>query len=661
MVGVLPNRDQAALGDPTHAGSLVEAPPQVVVDRLFSFSYPRPELAAVGWCHLRGRAVDDLWVLAGGLRLPCLTGLPRPDVARQAGARGLERSGFVCRLPATAAFSRVELVARQGGVDERVGALPFGSRSELCEPESESHQYATWLRTHAQGLYWTPREIQERLRSLHPAPQISVILPTHNTHPYHLHRCVQSVIGQFYPHWQLCISDDASGDSRVREYLLGISEGEPRIHLLFSQKRGGISAASNEAIAAASGEFLVLLDHDDELHPCALLEVARSVCAHPDVDLIYSDEDKIDQIGIRSYPTFKPEFDEDLFCGFNYLGHLVATRASLVRDVGGFRSDADGAQDWDLLLRVTAATSPERIEHIPKPLYHWRMHEDSTALSLDAKPYAIRAWRGVLERHVLGDESCSVREGLFLGSMRVVRRLADDVSVSVLYRAADGWHQQRALRRSRLPRMTTFFEVVLSSVYQADRPDGRALLTPHDLQSAVTIVVNSRLDGVNHHFLEELAAQALRADIGVAGGTILRPDGKVLTAGLACLSDGTYVNPFEDLDPADAGYMGQARVVRSVPAIGPQVFAFRTARLAQVNGLARVREDSLDDLCDALIRSSHVEGLKVLHTPYAVATLRSTGATYHPRQGPPPPAHSIVNQNLERFPSVTAALRSGIL
>ncbi len=154
---------------------------------------------------------------------------------------------------------------------------------------------------------------------------------------------------------------------------------------------------------------------------------SRCLNAYPDADLIYSDEDKIDQLGVRSWPAFKPEFDQDLLCAFNYLGHLVAMRTTLVRQVGGFRSDADGAQDWDLLLRVTSATEPDRIRHIPKPLYHWRMHEDSTAFSLDAKPYAIRAWKGVLERHL---EICGtrarVREGLFLGSMRIVRRLPED-------------------------------------------------------------------------------------------------------------------------------------------------------------------------------------------------------------------------------------------
>jgi hypothetical protein len=430
--------------------------------------------------------------------------------------------------------------------------------------------------------------------------------------------------------------------------------------LSFSEKRSGISAASNRSIAESTGEFVTLLDHDDELHPSALLEVVRCLSACPAADVIYSDEDKIDQVGVRSHPAFKPKFDEDLLCGFNYLGHLLSMRTALVRRVGGFRSDSDGAQDWDLLLRVTSATRRDRIRHIPKPLYHWRMHEDSTAFSLDAKPYAEGAWNAVLERHLESAGSCSVRAGLFRGSMRIVRKLPDDTRVSILYRACDGPHQRRTLDRSRMPSPARFFEVVLSGVHPADQPEKGALMTVEDLQSDVTIVVSCGIDSVNDQFLEELAAQALREDCGLVGGTMLCAEGTVLTAGLACLSDGTHVNPFEGLAAQEPGYMGHARVVRSVSSIGPHVFAFRTSRLLDLNGLASVSEDSLGDLCGALVRSAHATGLKVLHTPYAIATLRSQVRTFHPQQSEAAPRDLMINRNLENFPSVSAILKAGI-
>jgi hypothetical protein len=266
----------------------------------------------------------------------------------------------------------------------------------------------------------------------------------------------------------------------------------------------------------------------------------------------------------------------------------------------------------------------------------------------------------VLERHLESAERSSVREGLFLGSMRIVRGLPDDTRVSILYRACDGPHQRRALNRSRVPRHARFFEVVFSSVHPADQPDTSALMTVEDLHSDVTIVVNCGIDSVNHQFLEELAAQALREDCGVVGGTILCAEGTVLTAGLACLGDGTHVNPFEGLALQDPGYMGLARVVRSVSSIGPHAFAFRTLRLLDLKGLACISEDSLSDLCGALVRSAHATGLKVLHTPYAIATLRSRVRVFHPRQREAPPRDLAINRNIESFSDVTAILKAGI-
>jgi hypothetical protein len=202
--------------------------------------------------------------------------------------------------------------------------------------------------------------------------------------------------------------------------------------------------------------------------------------------------------------------------------------------------------------------------------------------------------------------------------------------------------------------------VVLSAVHYADTPDTNALMTVEDLQSDVTIVVNCGLDSVNHQFLEELAAQAWREDCGVVGGTILCAEGTVLTAGLACLSDGTHVNPFEGLALHDPGYMGLARVVRGVSSIGPHVFAFRTLRLLDVNGLACLSEDRLSNVCGALVRSAHATGLKVLHTPYAIATLRSRVRVFHPRQREAAPRDLAINRNLENFSNVTAVLKAGI-
>ena len=634
------------------------------IDEVVSFEYPHPEVAVSGWCAFEDLTVaDELWAVAAGRLIPCLSGLSRPDVAKARKASRLERSGFLFRVPAPpdGGIASVRLVARQEGAEHDLGEVPIRWSPPTFTPETARSDYATWLHECEPRLYWSATEAEQRLATLTLAPTISVILPTYNTPLYYLERCIDSVTRQTYPRWQLCVADDGSSDPRVSSYLQVRAAADPRICLSFTDRNRGISAASNRALESVSGEFVVLLDHDDELHPSALVEVVRCLNAHPTTDLMYSDEDKIDQIGRRSYPAFKPEFDDDLLCGFDYLGHLVAIRTTLVKQVGGFRSETDGAQDWDLLLRVSTTTDPSRIRHIPKPLYHWRMHDDSTALNLHAKPFAIRAWNRVLEEHLDAPASCRIEDGLFLGSMRIVRRLPPDTRVSIVYRASDGPHQRRALNRCRLPSSATFFELLLSSVRAADQPNAPALMTVEDLDSDVTVVFNCGIDSVNHHLIEELASQALRDDVGIVGGTVVGPDGSVVTAGLVCLNDGTYLNPFDQLPLNQPGYMGQPRVVRAVASIGPHVYAFRTSRLAtDLKGLASLGEDSLSEACDELVRSAHLKGLKVLHTPYAVVTQRHTATPYCPRQSEIAPHALRLNPNLEQLSSVGTILKAGI-
>ena len=394
------------------------------VDRIHAFDTPRPELAVIGWAFLPDRtAADELWLECEGARFPCLAGLPRFDVARSYGTPALNYVGFLGRFPrgSQPEHRHVRCLPQRCQPDRRGDqGQPAESRSASCP---ESGPYAEWLQHHEPALFWPEAEAGARLHRLRFLPSISIILPTYNTHLYHLYRCIESVVTQRYPYWELCIGDDASPDPRVRAYLKERAASDPRIRLTFCERNAGISSASNAALATATGDFVVLLDHDDELHPFALLEVVRCLNANPGTDLVYSDEDKIDQLGCRSEPAFKFDFDPDSCAPYNYLGHLVALRAAVVREIGGFRSETDGAQDWDLLLRAMSASAAGRIQHIAKPLYHWRKHEDSTAQNLDAKPYAIRAWNVVLSRHMGNDDRVAVREGLFLGSMRLERRV----------------------------------------------------------------------------------------------------------------------------------------------------------------------------------------------------------------------------------------------
>lgn len=218
---------------------------------------------------------------------------------------------------------------------------------------------------------------RERVHALCHKPLISIITPVYRTPERWLRRAVESIRGQFYPYWELCLIDDGSGDASLSALLAELAASDSRIRVLVQPRNGGIAAASNAGIASCSGEFIALCDHDDELTPDALYWVAVTLATAPHTDIVYSDEDKIDTRGVCSEPFLKPDFSPELLLNYMYTGHLTVYRKSLVQELGGFRSEFDFSQDYDLMLRAVEAT--EAIVHIPRILYHWRKLPESAA------------------------------------------------------------------------------------------------------------------------------------------------------------------------------------------------------------------------------------------------------------------------------------------
>ncbi len=615
-----------------------------------------PELCISGWfCLKPAEAITELAILVNGECFACLTGLPRPDVAAHFKTSDYLQSGFLVRLPI-------------GTVKCSIQAITASGKRKNVDYEISPNDVQIEPRTAGSYLDWLAHS-EDAARRAPPIPRapasqwkISVILPTYNTPLYYLDRCIRSVVRQAYPFWELCIADDASSDARVLRELRGWVARDRRINVTFRERQGGISAASNSAIGKSTGEFIALLDHDDELHPSAFQEITRRLALVPDADLIYSDEDKIDDQGRRMEPVFKPNFDADVLASYDYLGHLVCIRKTRITEVGGFCTELDGAQDWDLLLRVTERW-PNRIEHVPLPLYHWRMHSGSTAQSLDAKPYVFDAWTKVLNAHVQRQKvHANVEPGLFLGSMRLRRYSGRGIRVAILYRASDGLNQERAVRRIPLLPETRFYEVFLSAI-RAARAMGadQPLLTLEDLYADVLVFLNCSLDNLNHGFMEELVAQALRDDCGIVSGVVTDREGLVVSCGLTFSQSDRQVNPFRGLPLSSIGYMGLTKVVRSVPSIEPYYFAVRADFARSALCLSNISEDSLDSVCAKLIGASHKEGRKILVTPYAVATLqynsdRNTGALPDPAS-----SHLRLNRNLEDFGQASEVLKRGAL
>lgn len=244
--------------------------------------------------------------------------------------------------------------------------------------------------------------VKQEIQGFSYAPTISFVVPVYNVEPKWLRRCVESMQQQYYENWELCLADDCSTDPRVKETLEELKAQDARIHVVYREKNGHISRATNSALEIATGEFIALVDNDDEIPPFALFEVVKALNDGGKYDVVYSDEDKIDEHGHRFAPVFKPDFAPDLLLSTNYISHLGVYRASIAREIEGFRPGYEGSQDYDFLLRFIEHSDRSRVKHVPKVLYHWRTLATSTASGASTKSYAseagLKALQSALDR-----------------------------------------------------------------------------------------------------------------------------------------------------------------------------------------------------------------------------------------------------------------------
>lgn len=257
--------------------------------------------------------------------------------------------------------------------------------------------YARWIATVEKRRDAGRAPLRAAVANVTGAPRISIVMPVFDPPQAALRACLDSVLAQSYPHWELCVADDASTKPYVRAILREYAERDPRVRVAFRERNGHISAASNTALAMAGAPFAALLDHDDLLPAGALAEVAIALREPPEPSIVYSDEDKLDEHGRRTQPYFKPDWNPVLLRGQNYVSHLGVYRTSLLRDIGGFREGVEGAQDWDVVLRASERVPSRDIRHIAQVLYHWRVVEGSTARAMASKDYAAVAQQRVVE------------------------------------------------------------------------------------------------------------------------------------------------------------------------------------------------------------------------------------------------------------------------
>jgi len=439
--------------------------------------------------------------------------------------------------------------------------------------------YAHWLEQHPAP---TPTDI-ERLRQS-PLPKepvkISVLMPVYNPAEKWLVRAIESVRQQTYSLWELCIADDASTQPHVRPVLERFAREEPRIKLTLRPENGHISAATNSALALATGEFTALFDHDDELAPHALHCIATELAAHPAADFIYTDEDKIDEQGARFDPHFKPDWNPELLCAQNYISHLSVYRTALIRELGGLRAGFEGSQDWDLALRVTDRIPGSHVRHIPRVLYHWRAGEGSTALHLGEKKYVTDSARRALTEHFERTGEAVTLSRIIGGHWHAAYPLPTErplVSIIIPTRNAGSLVQ---LCLASIFARTNYapYEILLVD-NRSDDPESLAIFAAAERDDGVRVLnydapfnysainnfaaaqakgevlclLNNDIEVLEGFWLDEMVAHAIRPSVGAVGARLYYPDLRVQHAGVITGLGGVAGHGFKYFERGDPG------------------------------------------------------------------------------------------------------------
>lgn len=535
--------------------------------------------------------------------------------------------------------------------------------------------YESWIASYDTLSGKEREDIRLHISALPHLPLISILMPTYNTPEIWLRRAIESVREQLYTHWELCIADDASTAPHVRVVLEEYIRLDERIRVVWRETNGHISAASNSALDIARGEFVALLDHDDELTEHALYMIAVTLNTNSNLDMLYSDEDIIDVNGQRSKPYFKPDWNPDLLTGQNVVCHLGIYRTTLVRSLGGFRKGYEGSQDWDLALRISDAIPATHIHHIPHVLYHWRASAGSTTLGIGEKPYALRTAEVALNDHL-------VRTGLHgqislatESHFRVRYSLPSPAPlVSIIIPTRNSLDLLRSCIKSLLEK-TQYpnYEILIVDNQSHDThtidylnkivADGIARVLHYDFPfnySAINnfavdatlgsylCLMNNDIEVISEDWLDEMVAQAARPGIGAVGPKLYYPDDTIQHAGviLGMGSVGIAGHIYARAGRHSSGYMRRLLLVQNLSAVTAACLVVRKSLYQEIGGLdAKNLPVAYSDV-DFCLRLLEL-GYRNLWTPFA-ELYHHESATRGPEDTP---------EKLKRFQQESAYMR----
>ncbi len=530
--------------------------------------------------------------------------------------------------------------------------------------QQEDIDYETWF-----GLNKaTEKELQEQRKNPpEHGPLISIVVPVYRTPEIYLREMIESVVNQTYGNWELCLADASpKGEQlrqdlkkikgrKTREALMKIPDGDTeltsvireyqlkdsRIRYEILKKNKSIAENSNAAMEMATGDFVGLLDHDDTLEPNALYEVARKICEDDRVDVVYTDEDKINSKGTKHLtPNMKPDFNLDLLRSNNYICHLFVVRRILMEKVGGFRKEFDGAQDYDFILRCTEEA--EKIAHVHKVLYHWRTHEKSTSDNPESKIYAFHAGRRAVEAHLqrLGIQA-EVEETCDLGYYRVKYPVIGSLMVSILIPNKDQLQTLKKCLKSIWEKTEyTNYEILIIENNSTEKEtfefykkiDGRHHVRvlywdkefnyssinnfgAAQAKGEYLLLLNNDTEVITKGWMKELLSHCQRPEVGMVGAKLYFPDNTIQSAGTIIGMGGMADHAFVNMDRKKSGYMHRASIQVDMSGVTAACAMVKRSVYEEVHGLEEKLTVAFNDVDLGL--KIVTAGYLIVFDPYA--------------------------------------------
>ena len=502
--------------------------------------------------------------------------------------------------------------------------------------------YSEWLRRNCPSKSVLRRQRKEVFSYM---PKISILVPLYKTPEEYLKKMIDSVRNQSYENWELCLSDGSGADSPVQEMLKGYLKKDKRICLKCNDEALRIAENTNMACSMATGDYLIFLDHDDLLSADALYECVKALNEHSDMELIYSDEDKVTMDGKEYFlPHFKPDFNMDLLRSTNYFCHLVMVKRSLYERVGNLNPDFDGAQDYDFVLRCVEKTRPEQIYHISKVLYHWRACEGSTSENAKNKRYIVEAGAKAIQAHYTRMKIDAEVIPLAYGGMyRSKYHLNGQPKVSVIIPNKDHIEDLQNCIRSLEEKNTydnmeylivennSVKEETFAYYKELERECSKAKviywkgtgfnypdINNYGVQHATgeyLLLLNNDTEIIKEDCIEELLGYCMRKEVGIVGARLYYDDGTLQHGGVIVGLGGVAGHAFLGLPMGEPGYFARALLTQDLSAVTAACMMVKRSVYEEVGGFDSAFAVAFNDVDFCLkVRQA---GYLVVYHPYA--------------------------------------------